>query len=333
MSTKIYTVIISLLLITFTYSQYSYKPLTRTEKNLFKKTCKDLIVSFDNKEYSTFEMFTTKALTEYVNILLDPGCVILRKDYNQLDSLLKYSKSNQFINNEKSKIVSDSRVCYIDKAITLFTTQKVKDSITLYKKMLNTVCDSILNGEISLNTYREIYNTKNVSIEIKNQARTMVENLFQSTFLDLSASLDYDSLLNFSKMYPDIYTEDLLQMKEKSRQKSRLSLIRKPNWEKLDKYTSLFGSDTQCVNATKNYYRTFLMKNIDPKLFEMFRLRFPEDDYILSSSFEDRLYTRIVTDKLDEDVASYFKFFPQGKYAAMLVSGLQIHQQVQGEVQ
>ncbi len=300
-------------------AEYSYKPLTSKEQKLFKKTYSDLMAAYKSNDFVIFEQFATVAVDQFRNILLDRGSVSIKPKYCEIDSLLKVVKSDKAAAESKEVL---SSICNADQKVSMYKKRNNNDnndSVLHYKKRLLYICDSLMTPP-SLDVYRDIMRCENLTEEYKQVTSDKVKALFQERFLELSANAEYDSLDAFSKMYPDIFTEDIVQLKEKAAQKMRLSILRKPSFAKLDEYTFRFGEDAKLVQSVKASCRKYLLSKFDAPIFEEYYKRFPEDDFKLFESIENNIYNKTILSRSLEDINLYLKYFPNGRYAQIVIS-------------
>jgi hypothetical protein len=310
------SILILLVISAGVFSEYSYKPLTSKEQKLFKKTYADLMVAYKANDFVIFEQFATVAVDQFRNILLDRGSVSIKPKYCEIDSLLKVVKSDKAA--AESKVVLSS-ICSADQKVTMYKKRNNSDSVLYYQKRLLYISDSSMCPP-SLDVYRDIMRCENITEDYKQKTSDKVKALFQERFLELSANAEYDSLDAFSKMYPDIFTEDIVQLKEKAAQKMRLSILRKPSFAKLDEYTFRFGEDAKLVQAVKASCRKYLLSKFDAPIFEEYYKRFPEDDFKLFESIENNIYNKSLLSRSLEDINLYLKYFPNGRYAQIVIS-------------
>lgn len=308
--------IITFIIISFCLVQgQSYRPLSGKDKKLFERSYKDLKTAYSNNDFKTYQYFADKILIEYENILLDPSSSKLRPKYLEIDSLNKSLTARVNAETKRSEMILGSPILTYDQLINLYKNVN-RDSTIKYQGKLNKTIDSIIQNKMySLEFYREANICKNIPDSSQKIIRKGVEVLFQEKFLELSSKLDYKEIDSFEKNYPEIYKQDVKELKEKAKMKERLTNIRYPEFNQYDQYIKTHGKDEELKNVVKKHYRKSLLAKLDLETFEEYYRRFPEDDFELFANIEDKLYQTWLKKGMNEtDGATYLKYFPQGRY-------------------
>jgi hypothetical protein len=276
------------------------------------------------RDYAVFRKFGANTLNEFQNMLLDPTCGKLRDKYAKIDSLVSRidkldSIKIAFDNIEHS---GESPMQRYERSIDFFRQAAENDSIRKYSHLLYAEVIKRMDAGLTMSDYWAINALQNIGQDLKDLARSRTQEMFQEKFLQLSSKMDYDSILSFQALYPEIFPEDVASLLEKAKQKYRSSLLRKPDLDRYGAFVDRFGKDEYLTRRIKAKFRRYLLDSLDMPTFERYYKAFPEDDYELFGSIEDRLFMQFAENRCTERAMQYLKYFPKGKYAEAVIESI-----------
>jgi len=319
---SIFLIIISL----FVLSSASYKSLTNNDKKEFENAYKAVKSSFFDRNFDQIIKFTPEILINYESLMFDPDCKKLRPLYEEIQQILGYVRNSKKIDSIEtageaylsSKKNKKALMLYDDALEFLYSADSAK--YPKYRARYDSLIFEISKDK-TMATYSFIASLKYVDREFLKTYRNGIHDQFEYKIAELSASLNPDSIKAFQTTYPGIRSDDVDALLERARIALRHSTIRQPSMAGYTHYKALFGDDRLLHQTIKKQaFKLSLYPNPDPNPLKDYIKVFPDEEQTVWANFEDSLYSFWNKTHSPFKAQDYLRFYPQGRYAAYIVS-------------
>ena len=273
-----------------------YRPLSKADRKAFQKTATAFEAAYEAKNYTPINRFGASVLETYSAIEMDPDSRDLLGTFLHVRTIVQKSTiqaSIDSLSQQTKKAVTDNnflKCMETHQGLMGFLKSQGLDSLFQSNSISLSYCQSkLFDSDVTLNTLGKIAQFRFYDRDLWKKQSQRVEAESHQEFLAVSSSQNRDSLLQFQKMYPDLYPQDVQTLLEKCRQKHRLSVLRHPSKEDI-----------------VAFYRAY-----------------PEPDRELDSMMEDILYKAFMASGKPEAAKEYLLNFPDGPRSALLRRNLQ----------
>jgi hypothetical protein len=295
-----------------------YHELSRAERKSFKSAFLAIQKAYSDSNYSSIVLYAPEILTTYKPILLDPSCVALRPDYLKIDTMYQ-----SIVKSHQENAISDS----LSRA---FNSRNYFEFLNIYSSVLKqnpqakahfglaraSIDSIIVIAEQSNSLFAAYGKLKEYSFfpkSLEDSIRIVLQNRTRNEFFQLSLELNIDKISAFEQKYPELFTSDLMALKQMAMGNLKVSLLRTHDYSALAKHLELFSERDK--TEIKNDFRKYTIKSINPDRYRGYFRCFPEKDVAVESSFEEYLYRQ--TYQLNDYTSglTYLSMFPQGRYS------------------
>jgi hypothetical protein len=274
-------ILLTLLLISISLAEY--KPLKRKERKAFLKAAEAVEIAVQENNREAIMRFAPGILKDYESVLLDPDSEKLREKYLFIEQALK-NATNQGELAEITKKV-DASITTGDYKGCITNYQEVLDYLS--KKGLDSLMEeherkladcqvNLLAADKSVETLQFLSSHKYYDRVSWMDFSKSMESSISREFLELSASLDRNSIIEFKKKYPGLHERDVHTLLNKARDQHRLSILKNPSKDEIFKYYGIY----------------------------------PEKDAALEKLLEQILYSEWKQSQKIKDADRYLNYFP-----------------------
>lgn len=267
---------------------YTYSPLSSKQKRLFEQSAQAIEIANRERNTEAILRFAPAILSEFQNILLDPGCRELRPSYKAIQDIYNTTKFNGSIDSVQSTIAQNFNghnfLACIDTYQTFYPRIKAmnNDSLLAYhRSMLINSCKKFYESKPSYETIKQLQQYSIVNPLFIDSLKKDLESREKDVLLRLSSERSIDSLLSFKKNYPGLYEKEVDNLIINYRAKWRLAIKRKPNVTDIESYLAVY----------------------------------PEKDPVVDSLYELSLFRDFRFKKTVNSGMKYLSNFPDGTYA------------------
>lgn len=261
-----------------------YKPLSKSEKKTFQATAKAFRAAYAERNFEAINRFGATVLETYAPIELDPECRELRPLFAEIRSIIESAQTLAALDSlaaapEDARDRREWKTCMVSYQPFLAYLER-RDMDSLFQVHYSRLLDC------QKNLLRETRNLKALSgmAQLKyydhslwqRQNKSIQTQAFQE-FFAVSASMNRDSLLAFRGRYPDLFTQDIQTLLEKTRQKHRLSVLRNPSKDGITGYYAVYPDRDPALDKLleQSLFRAFQARP-SPEAANKYLLSFPE---------------------------------------------------------
>lgn len=296
----------------FSIQAATYKSLTGDEKRDFQKTYSSIKETYRVGNYSVIRKFCSDILDRFGSILLDSKCEDLRPKYKEIEEILVNSKrlsirdslialiyeNHKFQRNSVCADLYQDFFEFIDKE-GVYDSLKKAETPHLYECIAN-----MYNSDPSFETFEKIDHYRYSDRKYVEKIRKQIETGFEQRLLQLSSDMNVDTLLAFKQKYPGVLQGDIESLIEKSKDKYRLSIIRKINPGSVKAYYDKFGGPDDELETTleKSMYDKFV-KEKSKEAAEDYAYRFPKGKYLM---YVQEYLTRLLGSVASADTTKHY---------------------------
>ncbi len=236
------------LIVSFSWSEY--KPLSRKERKAFKRSAEAIAIAKRENNIEAILRFAPGLLKDNESILLDPNSKQLREAYRLIGAIYKETLVQQKVSDAKkafnikaSKAGDSVKIVAYQDFLDFLKAENLDSLFTLYSNVLYKHQSRYLKScaEVSCLHFLSSLKYYNKSLWLEYSKKMDVS--IRRDFVELTNSLDRGKILKFKRNYPGVYGQDINSLLEKSRQQTRLSLMKHPSVEGILRYFSMYKID------------------------------------------------------------------------------------------
>ena len=268
-----------------------YKSLTNDDKKEFVKAYASIKEAYKAANYSAIKKYCPDLLDRFGSIMLDSKTEDLRTKYKEIEQILVDSKRlstrdsllsviyehHKFQRYSACADIYQDFFAFLDRE-GVYDSLKRKEMPHLYECIVE-----MYETDQSYATFQKIDQYHYSDRAYVEKLRKHIETGFEQRILQLSSEMNVDTLLSFKQKYPGVYSNDVESLLEKSKDKYRLSILRKISPAAVKEFYDKFGGPDDELESTleKNMFEKFL-KERSREDAEDYAYRFPKGKNIMS---------------------------------------------------